>query len=153
LAPINLFAIGLVGEYVAKIMEEVKGRPRLIRAALIKDGETTQLLPEPPRVTSVFDRMETRACPVCGAGPDLTTVFLDASFDPTKLTAASFASRKTPEFMSYRLLRCMGCEDRLRRRRTAGGDARPGLMPQRSTTAARKPRWQRTPMQPLWRRR
>jgi polyisoprenyl-phosphate glycosyltransferase len=44
---INLFAIGLVGEYVAKIMEEVKGRPRLIRSALIKDGETTQLLPEP----------------------------------------------------------------------------------------------------------
>jgi glycosyltransferase involved in cell wall biosynthesis len=43
---INLFAIGLVGEYVAKIMEEVKGRPRLIRAALIKNGETAQLLPE-----------------------------------------------------------------------------------------------------------
>jgi dolichol-phosphate mannosyltransferase len=45
---INLFAVGLVGEYVAKIMEEVKGRPRLIRAALIKDGDITQLLPEPP---------------------------------------------------------------------------------------------------------
>ena len=44
---INLFAVGLVGEYVAKIMEEVKGRPRLIRAALIKDGDVTQLLPEP----------------------------------------------------------------------------------------------------------
>jgi len=43
---INLFAIGLVGEYVAKIMEEVKARPRLIRAALIKDGEVAQLLPE-----------------------------------------------------------------------------------------------------------
>ena len=44
---INLFAVGLVGEYVAKIMEEVKQRPRLIRAALIKEGATTQLLPEP----------------------------------------------------------------------------------------------------------
>jgi dolichol-phosphate mannosyltransferase len=43
---VNLFAIGLVGEYVAKIMEEVKGRPRLIRAALLRHGETTQLLPE-----------------------------------------------------------------------------------------------------------
>ena len=42
---INLFAIGLVGEYVAKILEEVKGRPRLIRAALIKDGQTARLLP------------------------------------------------------------------------------------------------------------
>ncbi len=42
----NLFAIGLVGEYVAKIMEEVKGRPRLIRAALIRNGESTELLPD-----------------------------------------------------------------------------------------------------------
>ena len=40
----NLFAIGLVGEYVAKIMTEVKSRPRLIRAALIRNGKTTELL-------------------------------------------------------------------------------------------------------------
>ncbi|RYG10454.1 MAG: glycosyltransferase, partial [Burkholderiales bacterium] len=42
---LNLFAIGLVGEYVAKIMLEVKGRPRLIRAALIRHGVSTELLP------------------------------------------------------------------------------------------------------------
>lgn len=42
----NLFAIGLVGEYVAKIMMEVKERPRLIRAALIRNGTTTELLPD-----------------------------------------------------------------------------------------------------------
>jgi nucleoside-diphosphate-sugar epimerase/glycosyltransferase involved in cell wall biosynthesis len=42
---LNLFAIGLVGEYVAKIMEEVKGRPRLIRSVLLRNGEMTQLLP------------------------------------------------------------------------------------------------------------
>lgn len=42
----NLFAIGLVGEYVAKIMAEVKGRPRLIRAALIRNGKATELLPD-----------------------------------------------------------------------------------------------------------
>jgi hypothetical protein len=42
----NLFAIGVVGEYVAKIMAEVKGRPRLIRAALIRNGESTELLPD-----------------------------------------------------------------------------------------------------------
>jgi SAM-dependent methyltransferase len=59
---------------------------------------------------NVFDRMETRTCPVCGAGSDRAAVFLEASFDPARLTASSFASRKTPEFMSYRLLRCMGCE-------------------------------------------
>ncbi|KMO21141.1 NAD-dependent epimerase/dehydratase family protein [Methylobacterium platani] len=43
---LNLFGIGLVGEYVAKIMEEVKGRPRLIRAALIRNGAATDLPPE-----------------------------------------------------------------------------------------------------------
>ncbi len=43
---LNLFAIGLVGEYIAKIMTEVKGRPRLIRAALIRNGESTDLLPD-----------------------------------------------------------------------------------------------------------
>jgi dolichol-phosphate mannosyltransferase len=42
----NLFAIGLVGEYVLKIMAEVKGRPRLIRAALIRNGEVAELLPD-----------------------------------------------------------------------------------------------------------
>jgi nucleoside-diphosphate-sugar epimerase/glycosyltransferase involved in cell wall biosynthesis len=42
----NIFAVGLVGEYVAKIMAEVKGRPRLIRAALIRRGTSTELLPD-----------------------------------------------------------------------------------------------------------
>lgn len=43
---LNLLAIGLVGEYVAKIMTEVKGRPRLIRSALIRNGKETDLLPD-----------------------------------------------------------------------------------------------------------
>jgi nucleoside-diphosphate-sugar epimerase/glycosyltransferase involved in cell wall biosynthesis len=42
----NLFAIGLVGEYVLKIMAEVKGRPRLIRSELIRNGEVSNLLPD-----------------------------------------------------------------------------------------------------------
>jgi polyisoprenyl-phosphate glycosyltransferase len=42
----NLFAVGVVGEYVAKIMTEVKGRPRLIRSALIRGGKSTELLPD-----------------------------------------------------------------------------------------------------------
>jgi dolichol-phosphate mannosyltransferase len=36
---INLFAIALVGEYVAKIFEEVKRRPWYIRRSVIRDGE------------------------------------------------------------------------------------------------------------------
>ena len=36
---VNLFAIGVVGEYIAKIFEEVKQRPHFIRRSIIKDGE------------------------------------------------------------------------------------------------------------------
>jgi polyisoprenyl-phosphate glycosyltransferase len=41
---INLLAIGIVGEYVGKIMIEVKARPRLIRAAIIRNGQSTNVL-------------------------------------------------------------------------------------------------------------
>jgi dolichol-phosphate mannosyltransferase len=47
---LNLFAVGLVGEYVAKIMTEVKHRPRLIRAALIRNGRSTSLQPNNDRL-------------------------------------------------------------------------------------------------------
>lgn len=43
---LNLFAVGLVGEYVAKILLEVKGRPSLIRSALVRNGEVKELLPD-----------------------------------------------------------------------------------------------------------
>lgn len=36
---VNLFAVGLVGEYIAKIFEEVKRRPRYIRRSIVRDGE------------------------------------------------------------------------------------------------------------------
>jgi polyisoprenyl-phosphate glycosyltransferase len=40
----NLLAIGLIGEYVAKIFEEVKRRPLFVRRSLIKDGEVSDTL-------------------------------------------------------------------------------------------------------------
>lgn len=36
---VNLFALGVVGEYIAKIFEEVKQRPLFIRRSIVKDGE------------------------------------------------------------------------------------------------------------------
>jgi dolichol-phosphate mannosyltransferase len=36
---LNLLAIGVVGEYLAKIFEEVKQRPHFIRRSIIRDGE------------------------------------------------------------------------------------------------------------------
>jgi polyisoprenyl-phosphate glycosyltransferase len=35
----NLFGISIMGEYIAKIFEEVKGRPHFIRRNIIRDGE------------------------------------------------------------------------------------------------------------------
>jgi dolichol-phosphate mannosyltransferase len=46
LGAINLFAIGLVGEYIGRIMAEVKSRPRLIRSGLIRNGKVAELLPD-----------------------------------------------------------------------------------------------------------
>lgn len=43
---LNLFAVGLIGEYVAKILTEVKRRPALIRAAFVRGGRVTELLPD-----------------------------------------------------------------------------------------------------------
>jgi SAM-dependent methyltransferase len=59
---------------------------------------------------SVIDRLEPRDCPVCGAGPERADLFLESSLDPARITGASFASRKAPELMSYRLLRCRDCK-------------------------------------------
>ncbi len=39
----NLLAIGLVGEYVAKIMTEVKRRPRLIRESVVRHGKSVPI--------------------------------------------------------------------------------------------------------------
>jgi dolichol-phosphate mannosyltransferase len=37
---INLLGISIIGEYIAKIFEEVKRRPHFIRRSIIVDGET-----------------------------------------------------------------------------------------------------------------
>ena len=42
---INLFAISLVGEYIAKIFEEVKRRPHFIRRSIIQNGEVRLTAP------------------------------------------------------------------------------------------------------------
>jgi len=40
---LTIFSIGLVGEYVAKIMAEVKGRPHFIRTGIIKKGKISDV--------------------------------------------------------------------------------------------------------------
>ena len=51
-----------------------------------------------------------RPCPVCDAGPDKAVLFLEDSVDPARLSEFSFASRKVPEYMSHRLVRCTVCD-------------------------------------------
>lgn len=51
-----------------------------------------------------------RCCPVCGAGESQATLFLPNTIDAAKVTGFSYASRKTPEFMSLRLLHCRSCD-------------------------------------------
>jgi len=40
---LNLFAVALIGEYIGKIVSEVKQRPRLIRSEIIRDGKINKI--------------------------------------------------------------------------------------------------------------
>jgi SAM-dependent methyltransferase len=51
---------------------------------------------------------ENRHCPVCGSADD-SLVFAESNFDEDRLNRYSFASRKVPELMHYRLVRCRQC--------------------------------------------
>jgi dolichol-phosphate mannosyltransferase len=46
---INLFAIGVIGEYVGRIFEEVKRRPLFIRRSIIRDGDIRTASVENPQ--------------------------------------------------------------------------------------------------------
>lgn len=54
--------------------------------------------------------MPSRSCPVCSASVAQATVFLENSISQARLSTFSFASRKTPEFMSHRLVHCSACD-------------------------------------------
>jgi SAM-dependent methyltransferase len=51
-----------------------------------------------------------RACPLCGMSSAGAKVFVEERIDGQALTGFAFASRKVPEFMSHRLVRCAGCD-------------------------------------------
>ncbi|TXN07545.1 class I SAM-dependent methyltransferase, partial [Methylobacterium sp. WL122] len=59
---------------------------------------------------SLLDDLRGRDCPVCGASQAGSAPFLSASVDPARIGSFSFASRKRPEFMSFRLVRCLTCQ-------------------------------------------
>src|SRR5258708_28867587 len=51
---------------------------------------------------------EARPCPIC-KGVDRQHLVRDANIDFERLNAASFSSRKLPEYLHYRLVKCDLC--------------------------------------------
>lgn len=51
-----------------------------------------------------------RSCPVCGGSPEQARLFLAEKIDPSRLNEFSFASRKEPEFLNYRMVQCSRCD-------------------------------------------
>lgn len=53
---------------------------------------------------------EDRLCPICGTSSSEASLFLKDSIDRTRMSEFSYASRKTPEFMSHLLVACPCCD-------------------------------------------
>ncbi len=51
-----------------------------------------------------------RPCPICLDEMAPTKVFLRDTIVKSRIVGSSFASRKTPEYMSHAMVRCLGCD-------------------------------------------
>jgi SAM-dependent methyltransferase len=51
-----------------------------------------------------------RCCPVCSSPSTQATLFLAENIDAAKVSSFSFASRKEPEYMCHRMVRCRLCD-------------------------------------------
>lgn len=56
------------------------------------------------------DPAVSRPCPICQAGAGQARLFLEENIDPARLSGLSFSSRKPPEYMCHRLVRCTVCD-------------------------------------------
>ncbi len=54
-------------------------------------------------------KLRSRSCPLCGSNDD-SIVVTEENFDESRLDGFAFASRKLPEFMSFRMVRCPVCD-------------------------------------------
>jgi SAM-dependent methyltransferase len=67
------------------------------------------LAPSPARPESLIGHaLSPRSCPICGSNRG--RVFADANFTPGALDGYAFASRKSPEYMHYRIVACDECD-------------------------------------------
>jgi SAM-dependent methyltransferase len=51
-----------------------------------------------------------RLCPICSSSEEDAQLFLDENIDERKISKYSFSSRKQPEYMCHRMLRCNVCD-------------------------------------------
>lgn len=51
-----------------------------------------------------------RDCPVCQTPAESASLFLEENIDQARISGFSFASRKEPEYMCHRLVRCKTCD-------------------------------------------
>ena len=61
-------------------------------------------------VASLLNNLKLRDCPICVTPAMSGVPFLDRRIDKDRFSAFSFASRKLPEYMNYKLLRCPNCD-------------------------------------------
>lgn len=54
--------------------------------------------------------MKKRPCPVCSTDASTAKLFLNENIDSSRVSKFSYASRKLPEFMCYRLVQCCTCD-------------------------------------------
>ncbi len=64
-----------------------------------------------PSLAGVDRAGSRRACPVCGS-TDVGPVVLEERLDPAAMGPLTFASRKTPEFLSFEIRSCLRCSVR-----------------------------------------
>ena len=53
---------------------------------------------------------QSRSCPVCDTPAAEAALFIEENIDQAKISGFSYASRKTPEYMCHRLMRCTVCD-------------------------------------------
>jgi SAM-dependent methyltransferase len=51
-----------------------------------------------------------RPCPVCQSSAESASLFQEENIDESRLSGFSYASRKEPEYMCHRLVRCKTCD-------------------------------------------
>ncbi|OQA50689.1 MAG: Ubiquinone biosynthesis O-methyltransferase [Candidatus Omnitrophica bacterium ADurb.Bin292] len=59
---------------------------------------------------TIIKELKLRDCPVCVTPAMSGIPFLERRIDEDKFNSFSFASRKVPEYMNYKLLRCPNCD-------------------------------------------